>query len=209
MNLAQRERAALADLLDELGPDAPTLCEGWTTRDLAAHLVIREGRPDAGLGLVISPMAAWTRHVQDRAATGDYSELVERVRTGPPTLSAFSLPGVDANANGFEYLVHHEDVRRAQPAWQPRQLPEQAADGIWHRLTKAGKLIFRRSPTGVTLLRPGGQTTVAKRGDPMVTVVGEPVELVLQAYGRSDHARVEILGDDAAIAAFTGGSFGV
>ncbi len=209
MNLAQHERAALADLLDELGPDAPTLCEGWTTRDLAAHLVVREGRPDAGLGLVIPPMSGWTRHVQDRAATGDYSALVDKVRTGPPMLSAFSLPGVDANANGFEFLVHHEDVRRAQPDWQPRKLPAEAEDGVWRRLTKAGKVVFRRSPTGVTLLRPGGQTTVARGGEPMVTVVGDPVELVLEGFGRSEHADVEILGDDAAIAAFTGASFNV
>jgi hypothetical protein len=37
-----RERLELCDLLLELGPDAPTLCEGWTTADLAAHLVLRE-----------------------------------------------------------------------------------------------------------------------------------------------------------------------
>jgi uncharacterized protein (TIGR03083 family) len=39
--LAQEERNELCDLMLETGPDAPTLCEGWTTRDLAAHLVIR------------------------------------------------------------------------------------------------------------------------------------------------------------------------
>src|SRR5882762_622635 len=36
------ERRELCDLFLELGPDAPTLCEGWTTLDLAAHLVLRE-----------------------------------------------------------------------------------------------------------------------------------------------------------------------
>ena len=39
MTYAQDERAALAALLDETGPDGPTLCEGWQTRDMAAHLV--------------------------------------------------------------------------------------------------------------------------------------------------------------------------
>src|ERR1700754_3004842 len=42
------ERQKLADLFASLGPDAPTMCTGWATRDLAAHLVIRERRHRAG-----------------------------------------------------------------------------------------------------------------------------------------------------------------
>ena len=49
MSFARDERIALCDLLDETGPEAPTLCEGWRTLDLAAHLVLREHRPDAAL----------------------------------------------------------------------------------------------------------------------------------------------------------------
>jgi uncharacterized protein (TIGR03083 family) len=45
MTYAQDERAALAALLHETGPDGPTLCEGWQTRDLAAHLALRARRP--------------------------------------------------------------------------------------------------------------------------------------------------------------------
>jgi hypothetical protein len=30
----------LCDLFEELGPDAPTLLGAWTTRDLAAHVVL-------------------------------------------------------------------------------------------------------------------------------------------------------------------------
>ena len=32
------ERAAMCDTFEKFGPDAPTLCEGWTTLNLAAHL---------------------------------------------------------------------------------------------------------------------------------------------------------------------------
>jgi uncharacterized protein (TIGR03083 family) len=39
---AKRERVLFADLLARVGPDEPTLCAGWTTRDLAAHIVVRE-----------------------------------------------------------------------------------------------------------------------------------------------------------------------
>ena len=51
-DLAQLERGRLCDLLLEVGPDAPTLCEGWTAADLAAHLVIRERKPLAAPGIV-------------------------------------------------------------------------------------------------------------------------------------------------------------
>ena len=47
------ERAQLSDLLDELGPGAPTLLVPWTTRHLAAHLILRERDPLAGPGLVL------------------------------------------------------------------------------------------------------------------------------------------------------------
>ena len=54
----QAERAALCDLFLRVGPDAPTLCEGWATDDLATHLVIRERKPLSGPGLVMGGAAA-------------------------------------------------------------------------------------------------------------------------------------------------------
>ena len=45
-HLAELERAALCDTLEAVGPDVPTLCDPWTTAELAAHLVIRDRRPD-------------------------------------------------------------------------------------------------------------------------------------------------------------------
>ena len=53
MSIAGDERAALAAALRAAGPGAPTLCEGWTTRDLAAHLWLREHDPRVVLGLVL------------------------------------------------------------------------------------------------------------------------------------------------------------
>jgi uncharacterized protein (TIGR03083 family) len=58
---ARDERTALCDLLTELGPDQPTLCAGWQTGDLAAHLVLREHRPDAGAGVLGGPLSGYTR----------------------------------------------------------------------------------------------------------------------------------------------------
>jgi uncharacterized protein (TIGR03085 family) len=79
------ERAQLADLLGELGPDAPALLPPWTTRDIAAHLVLRERDPLAGPGLVLP--GAWTRLAARRQAAlaqRDFTWLVATLRSGPP-----------------------------------------------------------------------------------------------------------------------------
>lgn len=211
MGLATIERAQLADLFDVVGPDAPTLCAGWATRDLAAHLVLREGRPDANAGIMVKPLAGWTDRVQRSIAdTEDWAGLVDRFRNGPPMLSWFRLPGVDSRWNGFEFLVHHEDVRRAVPGWVPRPLPINAADGIWRRLTGGGAaLLARHVTTGVTLRRPDGASALVRSGEPMVTLVGDPVELVMYLYGRRDHAQVAAEGSKAAIERFTASELGV
>ena len=209
MSLASHERADLADLFGEVGPDRPTLCEGWQTRDLAAHLVLREGRPDASLGIAVKPLAGWTDRVQRHLAHGDWTDLVQRFRSGPPLLSFFRLPGIDDSWNGFEFLVHHEDVRRAQPDWEPRQLPAKAVDSVWGRLVQGGgKVFFRHAGTGVTLRRPDGREAVVRGGEPMVTLVGDPVELVMYAFGRTDHAHVELEGDPDAITRLGGAGLG-
>ena len=51
--LDTQERRELCDLFDELGPSVPTLLEGWTAHDLAAHLVLRERDLVAGPCLVL------------------------------------------------------------------------------------------------------------------------------------------------------------
>ena len=62
------ERAQLADLLGELGPEAPTLLVPWTTRDLAAHLILRERDHLAGPGLSCPGRgAAWRNGEEERS----------------------------------------------------------------------------------------------------------------------------------------------
>ena len=207
---AQRERVELAELMLQEGPDAPTLCAPWTTRDLAAHLVVRESRPDAALGIAFSPLSEWTDRLTRSTATQPYPELVRKVRTGPPTLSFFSLPGVDSRANLAEYFVHHEDVRRAQPGWTPRQIPPSLADDVWTGLRRSARLMFRRVPVGVTLVRtdgPGG-SIVARPGEPMVTLTGTAQELLLRAFGRTE-VQVDVDGEPDAVARFESAALGI
>jgi uncharacterized protein (TIGR03085 family) len=197
-SFVRAERAALADLLLRLGPDAPTLCAGWTTADLAAHLVSRERRPDTLPGIGLARFNGWTEKV--RLATKDrpWPVLVEAVRSGPALPNPLALTVVDAAVNNTEYFIHHEDVRRAQDGWEPRVLDPQRQRGLWKGLRMA-PLMLRSVTTGVRLTSPGFGEIAGHKGEPPVLVTGEPGELVLFCSGRQDHARVRLDGDpDAA-----------
>jgi uncharacterized protein (TIGR03085 family) len=203
---AQEERAALAALLEETGPDGPTLCDGWQTRDLAAHLVLRERRPDAAAGVMGGPLAGYTARVQ-RQYLGRYSypELVGLFRSGPPPLSLFAIPGADEAANAVEYFIHHEDVRRAGEEWTERPLDAGLSEMLWKRL-KGARLLLRSAPTGVVLAREGDgklDLIVAKDAAPSVTVTGSPAELTLWSMGRARAAHVTLDGSEDAVAKLT------
>ncbi|MFD5626347.1 TIGR03085 family metal-binding protein [Streptomyces sp. NPDC127072] len=197
---AKRERLLLADLLEAEGPDAPTLCEGWNTRDLAAHVVVRERRADAAGGTWIKQLAPRLERVMSEFAEKPYEELIQLIRTGPPRFSPFNLKQIDEAANTVEFYVHTEDVRRARPGWTPRVLDPVFQDALWSRLERTARLSGRSAPTGLVLRRPDGQTAVAHKGAPVVTVTGEPSELLMFVFGRQDAADVALEGDKDAIA---------
>ena len=192
--LAVRERAALADLLDVVGPDAPTCCEGWTTGHLAAHLAVRDSRPDAGPGYALETLPigrglhAHSARLEERMrATSPYPEVVARVRAGAPRWSPMGWPVVGDLFNAAEFAVHHEDVRRAQPDWQPRELSRADRDQLWRTAT----LFARRVRGGLVLRRtdvPGVEKRIGKDGP---TLAGDPMELLLWTSGRRGVARVE------------------
>jgi uncharacterized protein (TIGR03085 family) len=219
MTLARDERLALCALLEQTGPSAPTLCEGWTTLDLAAHLVLRERRPDAGVGIMIGPLAGYTRRVQRGLAEREsFDGLVSAIRNGPPRISPFGLPGVDERANLVEFFVHHEDIRRGRPGWAERKVIPALSEALWGRLGMA-RFILRKAPVGVELVRddittdPGqGRVRVrltAKARTPVVTVTGAPGELALWTAGRRDAAQVRLDGTEAAVRTLKGARWGL
>src|SRR5579875_323413 len=189
---AQDERHALADLLDELGPSAPTLCAGWTTADLAAHLVLRERRPDAAAGVVVPLLAGYTARVQRQVRDGrPWTDLVEAVRSGPP----LPLRPFDETINVVEFFVHHEDVRRGSPGWAPRVLDAGLATALWTRLRLSAPLLLRRAGVGVELVAPERSPLRGGGRAPTVRVEGQPGEILLFLFGRSGHADVNLEGD--------------
>jgi uncharacterized protein (TIGR03085 family) len=202
-SLAQQERQTLCDLLVERGPDAPTLCAGWLARDLAAHLVVRERRPDSGPGLVWPPLAGYTERV--RRAVRDHTpweELVETVRRGPPWL----LRPFDGPMNTVEFFIHVEDVRRAQDGWQPRTISPALADALWARVGPGG--MAKRVPATVVITSPG-RTDKRSGTGPSLTLMGDPGELTMFGAGRQAAANVEISGDATLAAQLRAASLGV
>jgi uncharacterized protein (TIGR03085 family) len=208
----------LCALLDKTGPDAATLCEGWSTADLAAHLVLRENRPDAAVGILGGPMTRYTARAQRKLRTKmPFPMLVETIRTGPPRFSFFGIPGVDAKANFAEYFVHHEDVRRAQPGWEPRELDNGLADAVWGLLSQA-RLMMRKVPVGIEFARDDtrerggdvGAVRMTVRGrTPVVTVIGAPAELLMWTFGRTGAAGVKLEGAEADLAALAQARWGI
>ncbi len=187
----------MVETMDETGPDAPTLCGDWTVRDLAAHLVVRERRPDAAPGIMLRPFAGYLQRRQDEAARRPFPELLEKVRNGPPWWSP--LRPVDAIANLSEMFVHHEDVRRARPGWEPRELSDQDQQRLWSVLRRMGKMAYRKSPVPVELSTPSGdRARVVDKPGPVVILSGAPAELLLHAFGR-EQVRIESEGEPEAV----------
>jgi len=206
------ERAALCELLLTLGPEAPTLCEGWVTADMATHLVIRERNPLAGPGLVMGGRAAaLTARIMARTkAAHSYEDIVDRVRRGPPPWTA----PFDALINLTEFFVHHEDVRRGAGDHTARRGADVAAveAALWKSLRRAGRLLTRplkASGVGVDLVGPDGDVIHARAGTGPATLSGSPGEVALFLSGRAAAATVEVGGPPDAVAAVRAAPFGL
>ncbi|MGA8112850.1 MAG: TIGR03085 family metal-binding protein [Actinocatenispora sp.] len=199
---AHRERLALVALLREVGPDVPTLCDGWTSGDLVAHLLVRERRPDSGPGLLLRPLSGYTERVRRGYLERDFAELLDDL-AAPPWWSPLSNPLTDELINLVEMFVHHEDVRRCQPDWRPRELPEEQERQLWRRLSTLAALRLRSLPTRVTLVAPEHGERTAGNG-PHVRLTGPPSELLLFVSGRQRVARLATDGPPETVDAMFG-----
>lgn len=205
MPWVETERQSLVATLRATDPETPTLCRGWDTRRLLAHLVQREHDARASLGDAVARREPghekYLGRLVDGARTPEgYEALVSRFESGPPRWSPMSWAG--ENLNLAEYVIHHEDIRRGSGPVEPRPLPEDEAASLHSKATQMARLMYLRSPVGVSVARPGGPTTVVKKGADGVTLTGEPVELALYHSGRRDAAAVEVTGSTEALAAF-------
>lgn len=206
-DFAQHERKELCDLLDKVGPDAPTLCEGWAASDLAAHLVLRERRPVAAIGIVAGSLAGHTEKVQRklREATA-YDKLVDIVRHGPPLV----FRPFDEPMNTAEYFIHVEDVRRAPAGGhvEERILPEGLENALWSRVKFASKGLAKKVPGKVVLVAAGHPQLEVGSG-PAATITGPPGEMLLFLSGRGAVAQVHFDGDPDIVSALQSVKLGI
>lgn len=196
--LDARERAELCDLFIDVGPDAPTLCDGWSTLDLAAHLVIREHDPRSALPIMGGDrFEKLGQSLMDKARAQGYETLVGRLRSGPPPFP-WRLPGLRHALNLNEWFIHHEDVRRALGR-TPRTDRPDLDDTLWALLRRMSFFMLHKvKGAGVALEAPGRGEVRARRAGPSVRLTGGPQELVLYLTGRRSAAHVDITGADEA-----------
>lgn len=178
-SLAARERAALCDLALDVGPDAPTLCDPWTVRDLVTHLLVRERQPLLAGGILVPQLRGMTARAMKSLATVPYEELVERLREAPAHVRA-----LDPIVNTLEFFVHHEDIRRATSGWEARALTVSDEVTLWRFLAVTGRGLVRPAGVPVTL-RAGSRSAVLRRGQAPVVVNGAVSELALFLFGRA------------------------
>ena len=197
------DRAHLVDALEAVGPDAPTLCEGWSSRHLAAHVVLRERSPleAARLGLPVLRGAgerALEELAESAADEAGWADLLAQVAEGPRRISPVAWGGDKANM--AELVIHTEDVRRGSGPVGPLEREPEHLDAIFDQLRLAARLYYRATPVGLVLVVPGGRRARVKgpRGDfGTVVLRGSVVELMLHASGRGAAAELEIEGHPA------------
>lgn len=198
-NFARAERLSVAALLRDIGPDAPTLCEGWNTLDLAVHLVIRDRYP-AALPANASGKAGKVEFFAKRTAAREaelkdlpWDKLVGMVAAGPGVLSPMGWTPVDVLTNTGEFYVHHEDIRRARQGWEPRNILPELEGQLWNVCKPLAHSPSVRKDAPLIVRAPGhGELHVGNTDDGAAVLEGKPSELVLFLFGRRDHAQVSL-----------------
>lgn len=203
MTLAHRQRALICDLFLELGPDAPTLDEGWETRDLASHLWVREHKPQALLGIVSERYAHLTQRLQDDALkTYGFEGLVERLRK-----PALLIRPVDAQMNGAEYFIHHMDVLRAND--RDQSLSPKDEETLRGSIKMFARGVAKKFGNRLVLDTQDGKQLELGHGNRPVHVVGKPSEIIMFISGRTENARVELIGEPEAVKKLAGSATGL
>ena len=95
---------------------------------------------------------------------------------------------------------------RAEEGWSPRELGHQTQTHLARIVKQHARLLLRRSPVGVRVEMTGQSgdlhTLMVRPGSRIVTVVGEPAEVLLHCYGRKSVAQVAVLGERESVEAF-------
>lgn len=206
--LSRRERRGLCDLALVLGEDAPTLSGEWTAKDLVVHLLVRERSAIAAPGILLPPLSKLTELEMARIGRKDFAVLVEQLRGRG--LTPYALPPVDVVVNTLEYFVHHEDLRRAQPNWVPRELDARDQSALWRAIRWGGRALVRPAGVPVRIRRTDTDAVATlRRGSDPAVLAGPPSEIVMFLFGRDQHRGLSFTGPDERIEALRTAGLGL
>jgi uncharacterized protein (TIGR03083 family) len=127
LDLARDEREDFADFLSGLTPEQwqhPSLCAGWTVRDVAAHCVSFEG---------LTPKELTARFLEGRLSTDRINALAvdDLADRSPDQLIAILRDNAEPHGLGAGFggrvaltdnMIHQQDIRR--PLGLPRTIPQ-------------------------------------------------------------------------------------
>lgn len=195
--MQRRGRAALCDTLEAVGPEAPTMCEGWRAIDLAAHLVVRERDAWTAPVILCGRLNGTIQRLQARERLSGFDSVVRRLREGPPWL--FRSTPQTVRLNTVEDWIHREDVRRANDV-APEPIGPELDQVLWRGVGAAGKAAaLRLGDLGLEAVANDGRRITVKRARRAVEVIGEAPEVLLFVTGRTEAAKVRLQGDPGAI----------
>ena len=207
-----RERLGLCDLLAEVGPSAPTLLEGWTTHDLAAHLVLREHDLVAAPCLVLpGPFERFAERRRVALVTSrDFESLVRRIRSGPP--DRVLPPRMGALVREPQRVLRAPRGRAPSPRAgtahpRCRARCRSVAERPPQRAVSRSAAARRRARRGVRSAT--GAQILVRSGVPIARLRGAPGELLLYLFGRQAVAQVEVTGSPEAVTAMRGTHLGM
>jgi len=198
--ISKSERQGLVETLKALGPDAPTLCEGWMTKHLLAHLIMRETEPVNASGILLKGRQKQTQNRLEELSTHFESNL-SKLKSGPPLWNPMRY--LDKWVNALEMLIHHEDVLRAQPNWQRRKFTDSETKELDFLLKIAPRFLVRGAKVVPTLVVGDLQSSGR------IILRGDQVDLLLFLAGRQSASNVSIEGDELDVADFMKSSFGI
>ncbi len=171
MAWAETERQSLVATLRSTDPEAPTLCTGWDTRHVLAHLVQREHSPASSVGDVVVKRPPGQEKYLGRLVDGatspaGYDALVSRFQAGPPRWSPLKLAVESISL--LEYVIHHEDIRRGGPGPGPRSARRHDGRDLdeapRRRAAQLSPVSGRGDPGAPRWRCPGGQDGDRQRG---------------------------------------------
>lgn len=212
-SIHREERKALLATLEAVGQEAPTLCSGWTSRHIAAHIVSAErmgGLPPALLLWPIEwvlpvrlarrfrgPVGHVAQRELARADKRGWLWLQHRLEAGPPI--GARLPWAQPLVL-LDQWVHHEDIRRAN-GMGPRSTTDEVREALIRLGRSAARFPYIRNGRGsLEAVTPDGERLYFGHGEARIRVTGEPGELLLFVAGRRSAARVDVEADDADLA---------